>query len=130
MFTGKMIEFENGVEVGQGRVVRSPSTYTVETHDVDLDAKRSVSGYADRNRVRANAHSCIVTWERISWDELVALISAGNADEFRLTILDPKAVGGYYTGQFYRDANMSYELKNIYSEEEAYWTTSMAFVEF
>lgn len=132
-FTGTVLSFENGTVVGRGGTVVPPSTFKVGTHDVDLDSSRSQSGYATRNRVRGGASAARevnVSWDRISWQQLVVLIAAGNDAKFTLSFIDPASVGGMYTGSFYRDADMTYEMKNIVSESEAYWTTNMTFVEF
>lgn len=133
MFTGVVLEFENGLVVGKSGQVRPPSSYKIDTGDVDLDDKRSISGYLNRNRIRGGAtaaYTCQVSWDRIPWDELVVLIAAGENAAFELKMIDPKSVGGYTTKKMYRDANMSYEMKNIDKGDEAYWTTSMAFVEY
>lgn len=131
-FTGNILEFENGLQVGKDKAVRPPSTYKVQTSDIDLNSNRSNTGYMTRNRVRGGAtaaYTVTVTWDRLTWEELVVLIAAGENASFQLTCLDPKAKGGHKTGTFYRDANMTYEMTKIYEEDEAYWTTSMAFVE-
>lgn len=132
-YSGVVMRFQNGLVVGKGGGVRPPSSYKVSTGDVDVDDKRSMSGYLNRNRVRGGStavYTVEVSWTRLTWDELVKLIAAGESSYFNLTFLDPKSKGGTTTKKMYRDANMSYELVNIFSEEEAYWTTTMAFVEF
>lgn len=133
MYNNNILQFENGLVVGNGGQVRPPSNYKVTTGDIDLDSKRSTSGYLNRNRVRGGSNTVYTVnakWDRLSWDELVLLIAAGEAQQFSLTFLDPKAVNGLTTKQMYRDSNMTYELIKIYSDEEAYWTADMTFIEF
>lgn len=133
MYNKKIIQFENGLIVGNGGSVRPPSTYQVSTGDIDIDDQRSMSGYLNRNRVRGGSntvYTLTVTWDRLTWEELVLLIAAGEAAKFSVTFLDPKSKNGYTTKSMYRDANMTYELTKIFSDEEAYWKTSMAFVEY
>lgn len=132
-FNGRVLKFGNGLIVGRGDGVIPPSTYKVSTSDIDLDSKRSTSGYLTRNRIRGGntaAYTVDVTWDRISWDELQLLIEAGEDESFNLEFLDPKSKGGYTIKTMYRDANMEYTMINIDSESEAFWTTSMSFVEF
>lgn len=132
-YNDTVMEFENGLIVGKLGDVRPPSTYVVSTGDIDVDDKRSLSGYLNRNRVRGGdntVYTLEVSWTRLTWDELSSLIEAGEGSSFNLTFLDPKASGGFTTKKMYRDANMSYELVNIFSEAEAYWTTTMTFVEY
>ena len=131
-FSNKVIEFENGLVVGSNGAVRAPSTYKVNTGDLDLESKRSTSGYLNRNRVRGGkntAYTLEVSWNKLTWSELVSLIEAGNNAKFTLTFLDPASKNGYVIKTMMRDANMSYEMISI-DDEEAYWTTSMAFVEY
>lgn len=130
MFNGILITFENGLTVGKGGAVKAPSTYKVKTSDIDADTRRSMSGYMSRNRVRGGDTTCYsieVSWDKLTWEELISLIAAGDEQEFDITFLDAKSKG-YKTATFYRDANMEYELTNIFSDEEAYWTTTMSFV--
>lgn len=133
MFSRNILEFENGCTVGQGGSIRPPSSYKVQFSDIDVDSKRSTSGYLSRNRVRGGAtaaRTITVSWTKLTYPELVELIAAGNAAKFQLTFLSPSSVNGFDTATVYRDANMEYELVNIFSDEEAYWTTTMSFVEF
>lgn len=132
-FKGTMMKFGNGLVVGRNGGVIPPSTYKVSTGDVDLDSKRSSAGYLTRNRIRGGsttAYTVEVSWDRISWDELVKLIAAGENESFTLQFLDPKSRGGYTTKTMYRDANMEYTMINIDGEDDAFWSTTMAFVEF
>ena len=132
-YNGIVIKFGNGLVVGNGGEVIPPSTYKVSTGDVDLDSKRSTSGYLTRNRIRGGkttAYTVEVSWDRISWDELVKLIAAGEDASFKLQFLDPKSKGGFATKTMYRDANMEYTMINIDGEDNAFWTTTMTFVEF
>lgn len=133
MYRETIIEFEDGLVVGNNGSVRPPSTYQVSTGDIDVDDQRSMSGYLNRNRVRGGSntvYTLTVTWDRLTWEELVALIASGEAAKFDVTFLDPKSNNGYTTRTMYRDANMTYELIKIFSDEEAYWKTSMSFVEY
>jgi hypothetical protein len=128
MYTGNVLEFENGTVCKNGGTVPAPSTYKVLTHDIDVNAKRSESGYMNRNRVRANNYEIQCSWERLTWAQLIALIAAGDAESFTLTFLDARSQGTV-TKTFYRDANMEYTMINIWGADEAYWTCSMNFVE-
>jgi hypothetical protein len=133
MYKKGIATFENGLVVGNGGQVRPPSTYKVSTGDIDVDTSRSTSGYLNRNRVRGGSsavYTLEMSWDRLDWDELVLLIGAGEAPKFTMTFLDPKTAGGYTTKTMYREANMSYELSKIYSDEEAYWKATMTFVEY
>lgn len=132
-FQGVVMKFENGLEVGYNKAVKAPSSYKVQTSDIDLDSKRSMSGYLTRNRTRGGktaAYTVTVSWDRLTWDELQSLIAAGEAPKFTLKLLDPKVKGGYTTKTMYRQADMEYEMINIYEDGEAYWTTTMSFIEF
>ena len=132
-YNGKVLEFENGLVVKHGGAVRAPSTYKVSTGDIDLDDKRSMSGYLNRNRTRGGSttvYTITVSWDRLTWDELALLIAAGESAKFTIEFLDPKSKGGFTTKTVYRDANMEYELINIFENDEAYWTTTMSFVEY
>ena len=134
MFKGTLLEFENGLTVGNGCMIDpTVSSYKVDTSDVDLDSKRSTAGYMKRNRIRGGkeaAHTVSVYFQRLSWEDLEKLIDAGDAEQFTLKFLDPGRKGRYFTGIMYRDANMSYELVNIETLGEATWSTTMTFVEF
>lgn len=128
MFTGNVLQFENGTICKNGGAVPAPSVYKVLTHDIDVNAKRSESGYMNRNRVRANNYELQCSWERLSWSQLTTLIAAGDAESFNITFLDARSQGTV-TKKFYRDANMEYSMINILGNSEAYWTCSMNFVE-
>lgn len=132
-YNGTVIKFGNGLVVGKGGEVIPPSTYKVSTDDVDLDSKRSTSGYLNRNRIRGGsntAYTVEVSWDRISWDELVKLIAAGEGESLQIQFLDPKSNGGFATKTMYRNAHMEYTMINIDGEDDAFWTTTMTFVEF
>ena len=132
-FKGTVMKFGNGLVVGRNGGVIPPSTYKVSTDDEDLNSKRSSAGYLTRNRIRGGsttAYTVEVSWDRISWDELVKLIAAGEDESFNLQFLDPKSKGGYITKTMYRDAHMEYTMINIDGEDDAFWSTTMAFVEF
>lgn len=128
MYTGNVLAFENGTVCKHGGAVPAPSTYKVMTHDIDVNSKRSESGYMNRNRVRANNYEIQCSWERLSWEQLVTLIAAGDAESFNITFLDARSKGTV-TKKFYRDANMEYTMINILDDDKAYWTCSMSFVE-
>lgn len=132
-FNGAIMQFQNGLIVGNGGQVRPPSSYVVRTGDIDVESQRSMSGYLNRNRVRGGSNTVYTLecmWQKLTWDELSKLIAAGEAARFNVTFLDPKSPSGTTTRAMYRDANMSYELVKIYSDEEAYWTATMTFIEY
>lgn len=126
----EMLKFENGLTSGAKGRISAPSTYKCTLSDIDVNAKRSTSGKLTRNRVRKDVYSVEVSWDRLSWDDLVLLIAAGEAAAFQLTFADPKSKSGKTTKKMYRDANMTYELLNLYTDEEGYWTTTMTFIEY
>jgi hypothetical protein len=130
-YNGIVIKFGNGLIVGNGGDVTPPSAYKVSTEDLDLNSKRSTSGYLTRNRIRGGdttAYTVEVSWDRISWDELVKLIAAGEDASIQLQFLDPKSKGGFATKTMYRNASMEYTMLNIDGEGEAFWATTMTFV--
>ena len=132
-FNKTVMKFENGLVVGRNGTVIPPSTYKVSTGDIDLGSKRSTAGVLSRNRVRGGVttvYTVEVSWDRLTWEQLQALIFAGDAESFTLEFIDPRTVGGYTTKTMMRDANMEYTMINIDGESEAFWSTSMAFVEF
>ena len=93
-YNDTVMEFENGLVVGKLGDVRPPSTYVVSTGDIDVDDKRSLSGYLNRNRVRGGdntVYTLEVSWTRLTWDELSSLIEAGEGSSFR-----PKSVRWVY----------------------------------
>lgn len=128
MYTGNVLVFENGTVCKNGGAVPAPSVYKVLTHDIDVNAKRSESGYMNRNRVRANNYEIQCTWERLTWEQLTTLIAAGEASSFNITFIDARS-RGLVTKNFYRDANMEYTMIQILGSQEAYWSCSMSFVE-
>lgn len=131
-YNDTILRFQNGLTVGNKGAVRPPSTYSVSTGDIDIDSQRSMSGYMNRNRVRGGAdavYTVKVSWVRLTWEELNKLIEAGEDASFSLTFLDPKS-HGLTTKTVYRDANMEYTLNKIYTDEEAYWSTTMTFIEY
>lgn len=132
-FNNTVMQFQNGLIVGKNGGVIPPSTYKVSTSDIDLDSKRSTAGYLTRNRIRGGnsaAYTLEVSWDRISWEQLQTLIAAGDAESFTLKFLDPKSKGGYTTKNMYRQADMEYTMINIADLDEAFWSTTMSFVEF
>lgn len=137
MYSGVLLQFENGLIVGNGAgaTVRPPSELKIKQSDIDNGSERSSSGYLNRNRVRGGTtavYTVECVWNRLTWAELCAVIGASNASEFTLTFIDPSSstVGGTTTRQMYRDANMEYDLVHIFNEQEAYWSTTMTFIEF
>lgn len=113
--------------------VRAPSTYKVGTGDIDLGSKRSMSGYMNRNRIRGGnnaVYTLTLSWQKLTWKELETLIRYTSPQQFVVKFLDPSARNSYTEKTMYRDANMEYELVNIFSDEEAYWTCTMSLVEF
>lgn len=135
MYTGAIITFTDSnpnLVVGRNGQVPPPSEYKVQTSDIDNNSSRNQAGYMTRNRVRGGnttAYTVTATWKRLSWSQLQALIAAGEAPSFHLTILDPKSVQGTHSGEFYRNANMEYTLSKIYEDDEAFWSCTMSFVE-
>jgi hypothetical protein len=132
-FNNTVMQFQNGLIVGRDGGVIPPSTYKVSTSDVDLDSKRSTAGYLTRNRIRGGnttAYTLEVSWDRISWEQLQTLIAAGDAESFTVKFLDPKSKGGYTTKTMYRQADMEYTMINISGLDDAFWSTTMSFVEF
>lgn len=123
-YNGNIILFENGVVVGNGGQVPPPTKYSTGFEDVDVDTKRTASGVMIRNRVRPNIYVVHASWDKLTWEQAQTLLTAGDASEFNVTVVDPRTVGGHTTKKVYRSGSIEVSLNNIYSEEEAYWSIS------
>lgn len=123
-YNGSIITFQNGVVVGNGGQVPPPTKYSTGLEDIDVDTKRTASGVMIRNRVRQNIYVVHASWDRLSWEQAQTLLTAGDASEFNITVLDPRDVSGHKTIKVYRAGSIEVSLNNICSEEEAYWSIS------
>lgn len=114
--------------------IPNPSEYKVLMADLDLDDKRSTSGYLNRHRIRRNVYSVICTWERLTADQLYWLLNACQAAKFRLRFIDPYNLDSGLTtkDEMYADANKEAELITYDADDssETFWKISLTFVEF
>ena len=82
-----LFKFDNGLTVGGKGNFVAPSTFVIGMEDIDLESKRSMSGYLNRNRVRGGSkapYTMEVGWDRLSEKDLNKLILA--ADNPSVTI--------------------------------------------
>ena len=128
MFKKALLKIGSTV-IGGSDGLTTPSTYEVQTSDIDLDDKRSMSGYLNRNRIRSNVYTLSLSWDRLEWSELIEIVNASSASKFTVRFLDA-IHNGYVTKDMYRDANMSYKMYNIDSDGKIYWTLDMSLVEY
>lgn len=130
------LTFQNGQKTGKSSsavYIPNPSSYDVQMSDMDLNSKRSYSGYLNRNRVRQNVYSVSCTWDWLNEKQLYALLSACQASSFTLTFRDPlnliSSNGGYTTKTVYADANKNVKLVSTKDDTEDYWQISLKFIE-
>lgn len=133
---------DKGVFTGGDRTrdkyIPNPSQYSVQESDIDLNSKRSTTGYLTRNRVRTNAYTVTCSWDKLSESQLDLLRWACSPARFRLKFrhnqLDPET--GAVTSRFttddamYTDANRTFELVFTEDDEHDYWSASLSFISY
>ena len=125
---------DTGVETGVpgNNYIPNPSSYRVGMSDEDLDDKRSLSGKLNRNRIRQNVYHVYCTWDLLNEIQLYRLLSACQADMFKLRFRDPLNMSDRFTtkNEMYADANK--EAEYVFREDDTrdYWSISLVFVEY
>lgn len=119
-----LFKFDNGLTVGGRGNFTAPSTFSIGMEDIDLESKRSMSGYLNRNRVRGGSkapYTMEVSWDKLSESDLNRLILAADNPSVNVQLVDPRVPGGYSTKKMYRQASMKYELSYIDSDGVYWW---------
>jgi hypothetical protein len=125
---------DTGIQTGVrgSNYIPNPSTYSVLMADMDLDDKRSMSAYLNRNRVRQNIYTVNCSWDRLDETQLYRLLSACQAAKFQLTFRDPLNIESRYTtkSEMYCDANKEATLVSTEDDEKDFWSISLSFIEY
>ena len=119
-----LFKFDNGLTVGDEGNFVAPSTFAIGMEDIDLESKRSMSGYLNRNRVRGGSkapYTMAVGWDRLSETDFNKPILAADNPSVTIQLMDPRVPNGYSTKKMYRQASMNYELSYIDSDGVYWW---------
>lgn len=127
-----------GGDISRKDYIPNPSQYSIGQNDIDLNSKRSTSGYLQRNMVRANALTVSCTWDRLSEHQLdLLMISWSGAKfslKFRFNDIDPntrKVTSRFITSQsMYVEGSRTFELVSTESDTQDYWSVSITFIEY
>lgn len=133
---------DKGIYTGGDRTrknyIPNPSSYSVTESDIDLNSKRSTSGYLNRNRVRKDVYSVECVWDKLSRNQVNLLRYASSPKDyrfkFRWDLLNENtgAVIDKYTTceHMYTDANRTFEQTSTESDGVDYWTATLTFIEY
>lgn len=121
--------FDMGITVN-GTAISDPSSWNYEVADLDISAKRDVTGRLHRARV-ATKVNYEFEWEGIGWDMLEKILAAVSPDCFTLSAPDPRTCGGVYSGDYYV-GNRTGKNHWFWKEhaEGAMYTLKLKFIEY